>query len=84
MQKYDFIDLFPVNPSKLARYREAVQPSKAKDDWTDRAACDGYAAAPSKALSRCSSPSALKQHEKSWDIYARSPKIKKTFLPPQN
>jgi hypothetical protein len=35
LQKYDFIDLFPVNPSSLARYREAFQPSKAKDDPTD-------------------------------------------------
>jgi len=35
LQKYDFIDLFPVNPSTLAKYREAFQPSKAKDDPTD-------------------------------------------------
>ncbi len=37
LQKYDFIDLFPVNPSTLAKYREAFQPSKAKDDPTDAA-----------------------------------------------
>ncbi len=35
LQKFDFIDLFPINPSTLARYREAFQPSKAKDDPTD-------------------------------------------------
>ncbi|MCP4431429.1 MAG: IS110 family transposase [Gammaproteobacteria bacterium] len=35
LQKYDFIDLFPINPSTLAKYREAFQPSKAKDDPTD-------------------------------------------------
>jgi transposase len=35
LQKHDFIDIFPVNPSSLAKYREAFQPSKAKDDPTD-------------------------------------------------
>ena len=35
LQKYDFIDLFPINPSTLAKYREAFQPSGAKDDPTD-------------------------------------------------
>ncbi len=35
LQKYDFIDLFPINPATLARYREAFQPSRAKDDPTD-------------------------------------------------
>ena len=35
LQKYDYIDIFPVNPSSLAKYREAFQPSKAKDDPTD-------------------------------------------------
>ncbi len=35
LQKYDFIDLFPINPSTLAKYREAFQPSRAKDDPTD-------------------------------------------------
>lgn len=35
LQKYDFIDIFPVNPSTLAKYRETFQPSRAKDDPTD-------------------------------------------------
>jgi len=35
LQKYDFIDIYPINPSTLAKYREAFQPSKAKDDPTD-------------------------------------------------
>jgi Transposase len=35
LQKYDFITLFPINPSTLARYREAFKPSGAKDDPTD-------------------------------------------------
>ncbi len=35
LQKYDFIDIFPVNPATLAKYREAFQPSRAKDDPTD-------------------------------------------------
>ena len=35
LQKYDFFVLFPVNPLMLARYREAFQPSRAKDDPTD-------------------------------------------------
>ena len=35
MQKYDFFVLFPVNPLMLARYREAFQPIRAKDDPTD-------------------------------------------------
>ena len=35
LQKYDFIVLFPVNPSMLAKYREAFKPSHAKDDPTD-------------------------------------------------
>jgi transposase len=35
LQKYDFVVIFPVNPSTLAKYREAFQPSKAKDDPTD-------------------------------------------------
>jgi transposase len=33
--KYDFLVLFPINPSTLARYREAFSPSRAKDDPTD-------------------------------------------------
>jgi hypothetical protein len=35
LQKYDFFVLFPVNPSTLAKYREAFKPSRAKDDPTD-------------------------------------------------
>ena len=35
LQKYDFVDIYPINPSTLAKYREAFQPSKAKDDPTD-------------------------------------------------
>ncbi|MGH8502720.1 MAG: IS110 family transposase, partial [Gammaproteobacteria bacterium] len=35
LQKYDFFVLFPVNPSTLAKYREAFTPSHAKDDPTD-------------------------------------------------
>jgi transposase len=33
--KYDFLVLYPINPSTLARYREAFSPSRAKDDPTD-------------------------------------------------
>jgi transposase len=35
LQKYDFFVLFPINPSTLAKYREAFKPSQAKDDPTD-------------------------------------------------
>ncbi len=35
LQKYDFFVLFPVNPSTLAKYREAFTPSRAKDDPSD-------------------------------------------------
>ena len=35
LQKYDFIVIFPVNPSTLAKYREAFSPSGAKDDPSD-------------------------------------------------
>ena len=35
LQQYDFVDIFPVNPITLAKYREAFQPSRAKDDPTD-------------------------------------------------
>ena len=35
LQKHDFFVLFPVNPSTLAKYREAFKPSRAKDDPTD-------------------------------------------------
>lgn len=35
LQKYDFLVLYPINPTSLARYREAFKPSGAKDDPTD-------------------------------------------------
>jgi len=35
LQKYDFFVIFPVNPTTLAKYREAFSPSRAKDDPTD-------------------------------------------------
>jgi hypothetical protein len=35
LQKYDFLVLFPINPSTLAKYREACTPSRAKDDPSD-------------------------------------------------
>ena len=35
LQKHDFFVLFPVNPSMLAKYREAFKPSGAKDDPSD-------------------------------------------------
>lgn len=33
--KYDFLVLYPINPTTLARYRQAFSPSLAKDDPTD-------------------------------------------------
>ena len=35
LQKYDFFVIHPINPSTLAKYREAFKPSRAKDDPTD-------------------------------------------------
>lgn len=35
LMKYDFLTLYPINPSTLARYREAFSPSRAKDDPRD-------------------------------------------------
>ena len=35
LQKYDFLVIFPVNPSTLAKYRQAFSPSGAKDDPSD-------------------------------------------------
>ena len=35
LQKYDFFVLVPINPSMLAKYREAFKPSRAKDDPSD-------------------------------------------------
>lgn len=32
LEKYDFLVLFPIDPKRLARYREAFTPSGAKDD----------------------------------------------------
>lgn len=37
LQKYDFLTLFPVHPGSLARYRESMTSSGAKDDPTDAA-----------------------------------------------
>jgi len=34
-RKDDFLPLFPINPLTLARYRQALTPSRAKDDLTD-------------------------------------------------
>jgi transposase len=35
LQKYDFFTLFPINPTTLAKYRQAFKPSRAKDDPYD-------------------------------------------------
>lgn len=35
LQKYAFLVLFPVNPSTVAKYRQAFTPSNAKDDPSD-------------------------------------------------
>jgi transposase len=35
LRQYDFLVLFPSKPLMLARYREAIPPSQAKDDPTD-------------------------------------------------
>jgi hypothetical protein len=32
LQKFDSFVIFPINPSTLAKYREAFTPSRAKDD----------------------------------------------------
>ena len=37
LQQFDFFVLVPINPSMLAKYREAFKPSGAKDDPTDAA-----------------------------------------------
>src|SRR5829696_9567609 len=37
LMKYDFITLYPVNPSTLSKYREAFSPSRHKDDPVDAA-----------------------------------------------
>jgi transposase len=35
LMKYDFLALYPINPKQLACYREALNPSGAKDDPSD-------------------------------------------------
>jgi transposase len=35
LMRFSFLVLFPINPKQLARYREAVSPSGAKDDPSD-------------------------------------------------
>jgi len=35
LMKYSFLELYPINPSTLAKYRAAWSPSRAKDDPTD-------------------------------------------------
>jgi transposase len=35
LMKYDFFLIFPINPKQLARYRDAITPSGAKDDPDD-------------------------------------------------
>jgi transposase len=37
LMKYDFLTLYPVNPSTRSRYREAFSPSRHKDDASDAA-----------------------------------------------
>jgi hypothetical protein len=37
LSRYEFIDLYPVNPKTLASYRDALRPSGAKDDPDDAA-----------------------------------------------
>ena len=51
LQKYDFLVLFPINPSTLAKYREAFTPSRAKDDPTDAELASGLVTAPPGSLS---------------------------------
>jgi len=35
LMAYEFLILYPINPKTLAKFREALRPSKAKDDPTD-------------------------------------------------
>jgi transposase len=37
LMKYDFLTLYPINPSTLAKYRQAFSPSRHKDDASDAA-----------------------------------------------
>lgn len=32
---YEFLELYPINPSQLASFRETFSPGGAKDDWSD-------------------------------------------------
>ncbi|MEM7251050.1 MAG: hypothetical protein AAF493_06495 [Pseudomonadota bacterium] len=36
LQKYDFLVMFPISPAMLAKYRQAFNPSGAKDDPESR------------------------------------------------
>ena len=42
LMKYDFLVLFPIPPARLARYREAITSSGAKDDPSDAALALDY------------------------------------------
>ncbi len=42
LSAYPWIVLYPINPKSLARYREALKPSKAKDDPSDAALLCGF------------------------------------------
>ena len=42
LMKYDFLVLFPIAPARLARYREAITSSGAKDDPSDAALALDY------------------------------------------
>ena len=48
LMMYEFLVLYPINPKALARYREALHPSGAKDDPTDAALPPGSAARASR------------------------------------
>ena len=50
--KYDFITLYPVNPSTLSRYREAFSPSRHKDDAPGRRLPRRVARAPPRPPAR--------------------------------
>lgn len=42
LSAYPWIVLYPINPKSLARYREALKPSRAKDDPTDAKLLCGF------------------------------------------
>ena len=52
LQKYDFIEIFPINPTTLANYRSTFHPSGAKDDPTDAEAVDANVLAGCRAGER--------------------------------